>query len=156
MTFRGTHRLSGSSAQSRFPQSSAQKKCVCAQRRPICHCPTESSWARVKCGNLRPAPTKRQNGSDSDLDLQDSIKEQLFGCKLHTLEKKCCSKLDKLKALLEQHTQTGLSLSELLDKTLSLFTLRKTILLHNGYSKYSRDILRLFPDAEEDLCPLLL
>ncbi|KAJ0023124.1 hypothetical protein NQD34_003023, partial [Periophthalmus magnuspinnatus] len=75
-------------------------------------------------------------------------------CKLHVLERKCSSKLERLKALLEQHTQNGIS--ELLDKTLSLFTLRKTILLHSGYSKYSQDILRLFSEAEDDVCPLFL
>lgn len=75
-------------------------------------------------------------------------------CKLHTLEKKCCTGVEKLRALIGEHLQNGIPVSEILEKTKSFLTLRKALLSHNGYSKYSRDILRLFPDAEEDLAPL--
>lgn len=70
------------------------------------------------------------------------------------LEKKCSSALEKLKALIGEHLQNGIPVSDLLEKTKSLLTLRKALLTHNGYSKYSRDILRLFPDQEDDLAPL--
>ncbi|KAM7005336.1 uncharacterized protein LKV04_002103 [Tautogolabrus adspersus] len=90
----------------------------------------------------------------ADLALQDSVKEQLFRCKLSMLEKKCSTALEKVKALIGEHLQNGIPVTELLEKTKSLCTLRKALLTHNGYSKYSRDILRLFPDAEEDLAPL--
>ncbi|KAG7494819.1 hypothetical protein JOB18_038283 [Solea senegalensis] len=90
----------------------------------------------------------------ADLALQDSVKEQLFRCKLHMLERKCCTGVEKLKALLGEHLQSGIPLSELLEKTKSFLTLKKALLSHSGYSKYSRDILRLFPDMEEDLAPL--
>ncbi|KAM8868683.1 uncharacterized protein ACB058_006247 [Synchiropus picturatus] len=90
----------------------------------------------------------------SDLSLQDSMKDQLFRHKLQMLERKCTSGLEKIKSLIEEHVQNGLPVADLLDKTKSFLTLRKTLLSHDGYSKYSRDILRLFPDAEEDLAPL--
>lgn len=70
------------------------------------------------------------------------------------LEKKCSTGVEKLKALIAEHLQNGLPLADLLEKTKSLLTLRKALLTHNGYSKYSRDILRLFPDAEDDVAPL--
>ncbi|XP_070706313.1 uncharacterized protein [Pempheris klunzingeri] len=89
-----------------------------------------------------------------DLALQDSVKEQLFRCKLNLLERKCSSGVEKLKALIGEHLHNGIPVSELLDKTMSFLTLRKALLSHSGYSKYSRDILRLFPDAEEDVAPL--
>lgn len=72
------------------------------------------------------------------------------------LEKKCCTGVEKLKALIGEHLQNGIPVSDLLDKTVSFLTLRKALLSHNGYSKYSRDILRLFPDSEDDVEPLCL
>ncbi|XP_074508070.1 uncharacterized protein LOC141777574 [Sebastes fasciatus] len=89
-----------------------------------------------------------------DLDLQDTLKEQLFRCKLHLLERKCSSGVEKLKALIGEHLQNGTPVLDLVDRTVSFLTLRKALLSHSGYSKYSRDILRLFPDAEEDVAPL--
>lgn len=70
------------------------------------------------------------------------------------LEKKCCTGVEKLRALIEEHLQNGSPVADILEKTKSFLTLRKALLSHSGYSKYSRDILRLFPDAEEDLAPL--
>ncbi|KAK5622712.1 hypothetical protein CRENBAI_025695 [Crenichthys baileyi] len=90
----------------------------------------------------------------TDLALQDTMKEELFRCKLHSLERKCCTGVEKLKALIEAHLQNGFPVSDILEKTKSFLTLRKALLSHNGYSKYSRDILRLFPDAEDDVTPL--
>uniref|UniRef100_A0A3B4UZV6 Si:ch73-21g5.7 n=1 Tax=Seriola dumerili TaxID=41447 RepID=A0A3B4UZV6_SERDU len=75
-------------------------------------------------------------------------------CKLHMLERKCCTGVEKLKALIEEHLHNGIPVSDILEKTKSFLTLRKALLSHSGYSKYSRDILRLFPDAEEDVAPL--
>lgn len=70
------------------------------------------------------------------------------------LEKKCCTGMEKLKALIAEHLQNGLPVGEILEKTKSLLTLRRALLTHSGYSKYSRDILRLFPEAEDDVAPL--
>lgn len=70
------------------------------------------------------------------------------------LEKKCCTGMEKLKALIEGHLQDGIPISDILDKTKSI--MRKSLLMNSGYSKYSRDILRLFPDTEDDLAPLCL
>ncbi|TNN35848.1 hypothetical protein EYF80_053996 [Liparis tanakae] len=90
----------------------------------------------------------------ADLALQDSVKEQLFRCKLHMLERKCSSAVEKLKALIGEHLQSGIPVADMVEKTKALLTLKRALLSHNGYSKYSRDILRLFPDEEEDLAPL--
>lgn len=75
-------------------------------------------------------------------------------CKLHALERKCSGGVEKLKALIGEHLQNGTPVGDILEKTKSLLTLKKVLLSHGGYSKYSRDILRLFPDEEEDLAPL--
>ena len=72
------------------------------------------------------------------------------------LERRCSIGVEKLKAILAEHLQNGIPTSDLLEKTASFFTLRKALLSHNGYSKCSRDILRLFPDSEDDLAPLCL
>ncbi|KAG7226713.1 hypothetical protein INR49_014061 [Caranx melampygus] len=90
----------------------------------------------------------------ADLALQDTVKEQLFRCKLHMLERKCCTGVEKLKALIGEHLHNGIPMADILEKTKSFLTLRKALLSHSGYSKYSRDILRLFPDAEDDVAPL--
>ncbi|KAK2915413.1 hypothetical protein Q8A73_006007 [Channa argus] len=90
----------------------------------------------------------------ADLTLQDSMKEQLFRCKLHSLERKCCIGVEKLKSLIGEHLHNGIPVLDIVEKTKSLLTLKKALLSHNGYSKYSRDILRLFPDAEDDVAPL--
>ena len=70
------------------------------------------------------------------------------------LERKCSTGVEKLRVLIGEHLQNGIPASDLLEKTLSFFTLRKTLLSHNGYSKCSRDILRLFPTSDEDVEPL--
>lgn len=67
---------------------------------------------------------------------------------------KCCTGMEKLKALIEGHLQNGTPISDILDKTRSI--LRKPLLINTGYSKYSRDIPRLFLDTEDDLAPLCL
>ncbi|KAM8914062.1 uncharacterized protein AB9W97_007662 [Spinachia spinachia] len=90
----------------------------------------------------------------ADLALQDSVKEQLFRCKLHVLERKCSGGVEKLKALIGERLHNGIPVGDILEKTKSLLTLKKVLLSLGGYSKYSRDILRLFPDEEEDLAPL--
>ncbi|XP_068170411.1 uncharacterized protein si:ch211-193l2.6 [Antennarius striatus] len=86
----------------------------------------------------------------ADLHLQDSVKEQLFRWKLHTLDRKCCSGVEKLRAVMEAHLQGGVSVQDLLEKTRSFITL----LSPGGYSRTSRDLLRLSPHPEEDLTPL--
>ncbi|TDH14350.1 hypothetical protein EPR50_G00035480 [Perca flavescens] len=104
--------------------------------------------------NFSPQEANLEMALYADLALQDSVKEQLFRCKLHMLERKCSTGVEKLKALIGEHLQNGIPVSDILEKTKSLLTLRKALLSHNGYSKYSRDILRLFPEEEDDLAPL--
>ncbi|KAM9757950.1 uncharacterized protein ACNS7B_005066 [Menidia menidia] len=119
---------------------------------------TQTSAFATSANNARSLPrtegTKLDMALYTDLALQDTVKEELFRCKLHMLERKCCTGVEKLKALVEEHLQNGFPISDMLEKTKSLLTLRKVLLSHSGYSKYSRDILRLFPDGEEDVAPL--
>lgn len=114
----------------------------------------------------------------TDLDLQDSVKEQLFRytfvefcfisfafllfelkrllhrCKLGMWEKKYCTGMEKLKALIEGPLQNGIPISDILDKTTSI--LRKPLLVTSGCSNYCGDIPCLFSDTEDDLAPLCL
>lgn len=58
--------------------------------------------------------------------------------------------MEKLKCALGEYLQNGIS-SDILERAMSLITLKRVLLSHDGYSKYSRDILRLFPDHTEDV-----
>ncbi|TRY87063.1 hypothetical protein DNTS_009152 [Danionella cerebrum] len=71
-----------------------------------------------------------------------------------SLERKCSDGIDQILTLMEQRLHNGASPTDLWDKTISFFTPKKTLLFHNGYSKYSRETLRLFPDSAEDVAPL--
>lgn len=85
------------------------------------------------------------NNSDIFLDCR---------CKLYSLERKCFSKMEKLKSTFEDHLHHGIPASDLLDKTVSFFSLKRALLLHTGYSRCSREILRLAPSPEQDVTPL--
>ncbi|KAL6464928.1 hypothetical protein MHYP_G00272450 [Metynnis hypsauchen] len=87
-----------------------------------------------------------------DIVPQDNI--QFARCKLHSLERKCFSKVEKLKSTLEEHLHNGIPTSDLLEKTVSFFTMKKTMVFPSGYSRCTRDILRLFPSPTEDVAPL--
>ncbi|KAF5899189.1 S-isoprenylcysteine O-methyltransferase [Clarias magur] len=87
-----------------------------------------------------------------DITSQDNIHHAR--CKLHSLERKCFSKVEKLKSSLEEHLHNGIPTSDLLEKTVSFFTMRKALVFHNGYSRCTRDILRLCPSPTEDVTPL--
>lgn len=69
-------------------------------------------------------------------------------------EKKCCTGMEKLKALIEGPLQNGIPISDILDKTRSI--LRKPLLVTSGCSNYCGDIPCLFSDTEDDLAPLCL
>ncbi|XP_073732556.1 uncharacterized protein [Misgurnus anguillicaudatus] len=87
-----------------------------------------------------------------DITPQDNI--HYARCKLYSLERKCFSKMEKLKSTFEDHLYHGIPASDILDKTVSFFSLKRPLLLHNGYSRCSRDILRLSPSVEKDVAPL--
>uniref|UniRef100_A0A3Q3AYX7 Si:ch73-21g5.7 n=1 Tax=Kryptolebias marmoratus TaxID=37003 RepID=A0A3Q3AYX7_KRYMA len=72
-------------------------------------------------------------------------------CKM--LERKCTDKAQRLCSSLESQLSTGMSGSDMWDKTVSLFTVRKTFVFHNGYTKSSRDALRLLRSPAEDVAP---
>lgn len=73
-----------------------------------------------------------------------------------SLERKCSDGVEQMMDVLGQRTHNGVSPTDLWGKTLSFFTPKKTLLFHNGYSKYSRETLRLFPDSAEDVAPLCI
>lgn len=75
-------------------------------------------------------------------------------CKVMVLERKCADGAAKLRSALEAQLSAGISTSEARDRALSLFALKKALIFHNGYSKSSREALRLFPSAAEDVLPL--
>ncbi|KAG9260217.1 hypothetical protein AMEX_G26449 [Astyanax mexicanus] len=87
-----------------------------------------------------------------DIAPQDNI--QFARCKLHSLERKCFSKVEKLKLTLEEHLQNGIPASDLLEKTVSFFAMKKAVVFPGGYSRCTRDVLRMCPSPTEDVEPL--
>lgn len=77
-------------------------------------------------------------------------------CKMMSLERKCSDGVEQMMDVLGQRMHNGVSPTDLWGKTLSFFTPKKTLLFHNGYSNYSRETLRLFPDSAEDVAPLCI
>lgn len=75
-------------------------------------------------------------------------------CKLMALERRCTDSVEHIKTVLEVRLHSDVSHTHLWDKTVSFFTPKKTPIFHDGYSKYSRETLRLFPDPDEDVIPL--
>ncbi|CAL8383504.1 unnamed protein product [Boreogadus saida] len=92
----------------------------------------------------------------SELVLQHTIKEQQIRCRLHMLERKCSTGVEKLRVLIGGHLQNGIPAADILEKTVSFFTVRKALLSHNGYSRCTREFLRLSSASDEDVAPLCL
>ena len=77
-------------------------------------------------------------------------------CKMMSLERRCSDGAGKLRAALEsQLLHSDLSGADVWDKTVAFFAVKKALLLSpGGYSKSSRDAIRFFPKASEDVAPL--
>ncbi|ROI15561.1 hypothetical protein DPX16_2508 [Anabarilius grahami] len=75
-------------------------------------------------------------------------------CKLYSLERKCFSKVEKLKSSFEDHLHHGIPASDILEKTVSFFSSKKALIFPSGYSRCSRELLRLSPSPEQDVTPL--
>lgn len=75
-------------------------------------------------------------------------------CKMMILERKCTDRAVRLRSTLESHLSTGMSSSDVWDKTVSFFTVKAAFIFHNGYTKSSREAMRLFPSPSEDVSPL--
>ncbi|KAJ4934473.1 hypothetical protein JOQ06_007266 [Pogonophryne albipinna] len=75
-------------------------------------------------------------------------------CKMMVLERKCTDRAVRLRSALENQLNSGVSSADVWDKTLSFFTVKKALIFQNGYSKSSREALRLFPSPAEDVAPL--
>lgn len=66
-------------------------------------------------------------------------------CKMMILERKCTDRAVRLRSTLESHLSTGMSSSDVWDKTVSFFTVKKAFIFHNGYTKSSREAMRAVP-----------
>ena len=75
-------------------------------------------------------------------------------CKVSVLERKCTDRAVRLCSTLEGHLSTGMTSSDMWDKTVSFFAVKKALIFHNGYNKSSREAMRLFPSPAEDVAPL--
>ncbi|KAK2851202.1 hypothetical protein Q5P01_007478 [Channa striata] len=75
-------------------------------------------------------------------------------CKMLILERKCTDRAVRLRTAVESQLNTGASRSEMWDKTVSFFTVKKALIFHNGYNQTSRTALRLLPSSAEDVAPL--
>ncbi|KAG7519464.1 hypothetical protein JOB18_009337 [Solea senegalensis] len=75
-------------------------------------------------------------------------------CKMMVLERKCTDKAVRLRSVLESQLDSGVSSSDMWDKTVSFFAVKKALIFHNGFTKSSREALRLFPSSAEDVAPL--
>ena len=74
-----------------------------------------------------------------------------------SLERVCSDGVVRLRTAMESQLHTGITSGDLWDKTVSFFAIKKVPLFPSGYTKHSREALRLFPSvAEEDVVPLLL
>ncbi|KAJ8359362.1 hypothetical protein SKAU_G00158870 [Synaphobranchus kaupii] len=82
------------------------------------------------------------------------MKDQRTRCKLLSLERQCSSSLERLKTTVVVQCQNGVPTMDVWEKALSLFTIRKAVLFHNGYSRCSRQALRLSHAPSEDVAPL--
>ncbi|XP_068607615.1 uncharacterized protein si:ch211-193l2.6 [Brachionichthys hirsutus] len=75
-------------------------------------------------------------------------------CKMMVLERKCTDRVIRLRSAVESQLSTGTSTSDVWDKTVSFFTLKKALIFHNGYNRTSRAAMQLFPSPAEDAAPL--
>ncbi|KAK2874803.1 hypothetical protein Q8A67_021956 [Cirrhinus molitorella] len=121
-----------------------------------------SDWLRGERSELQLKHSDQQESASvmttyMDMSFQSSIKTQHVQharCVLTCLERKCGYSLEKLKCALGEYLQNGIHTSDLLERAVSFITLKRVLLSHDGYSRYSRDILRLFPDHTEDVAAL--
>uniref|UniRef100_A0A3P8WTQ7 Si:ch73-21g5.7 n=1 Tax=Cynoglossus semilaevis TaxID=244447 RepID=A0A3P8WTQ7_CYNSE len=74
-------------------------------------------------------------------------------CKVMALERKCTDKALRLRSALESQLDSGISTSDIWEKTTSLLTVKKALIFPNGFTKSSRDAMRLFPSPAEDVAP---
>lgn len=74
--------------------------------------------------------------------------------KVMILERRCTDRALKLRTAVESQLSGGVSTSDVWDRTLSFFAVKKALIFPNGYNKSSREAIRLFPSAAEDVLPL--
>lgn len=62
--------------------------------------------------------------------------------------------MEKLKSSFEDHLHHGIPASDILEKTVSFFSSKKALIFPSGYSRCSRELLRLSPSPDQDVTPL--
>ncbi|KAF3860238.1 hypothetical protein F7725_000493 [Dissostichus mawsoni] len=77
-----------------------------------------------------------------------------FSCSMLVLMREKQDRAVRLRSALESQLNSGVSSADVWDKTVSFFTVKKALIFQNGYSKSSREALRLFPSPAEDVAPL--
>ncbi|KAG7478416.1 hypothetical protein MATL_G00080660 [Megalops atlanticus] len=82
------------------------------------------------------------------------MKDRRTRCKLLSLERTCSDGVERLRTAVGVHLQNGVSSLDVWEKAVSLLAVKKAVLFHNGYSRYSRQTLRLSPTPCEDVAPL--
>ncbi|KAM3617114.1 uncharacterized protein V6R79_002411 [Siganus canaliculatus] len=70
------------------------------------------------------------------------------------LERKCSDRAARLHSAVQSQLSAGVSSSDVWDKTVSFFTVKKALIFHNGFNKYSKEAMRLFPAPADDVAPL--
>ncbi|KAL4597510.1 hypothetical protein GN956_G25978 [Arapaima gigas] len=118
--------------------------------------PHKYRWAATLEPGTPDRPAIRHSGTRSGPQSSGgAMKDRRFGCKILSLERKCSSGVGRLKSTIEDHLHGGgLPSPDIWEKTLSFLSVKKAPLFHNGYSRCSREALRLFPDPADDVAPL--
>ncbi|XP_077461603.1 uncharacterized protein LOC144077606 [Stigmatopora argus] len=77
-------------------------------------------------------------------------------CKVMLMERKCTDKAVRVRTALQRQLSAGMSSSssDAWDRTVSFFAVKKALIFHNGYTKSSREALRVFPSSADDVTPL--
>lgn len=70
------------------------------------------------------------------------------------LERQCTDRAVRLRTALESQLNNRVPCSDVWDKTVFFFTVKKALIFHNGYNKTSREAMKLFSSPAEDMAPL--
>ncbi|KAF6735525.1 hypothetical protein FQA47_020016 [Oryzias melastigma] len=80
--------------------------------------------------------------------------QQTTMCRVSLFERKCVERAGRIRSTLERQLSAGTISSDVWDKTISFFTIKRALILHDGYGKCSRKAMRLIASAAEDVAPL--
>ncbi|MED6263065.1 hypothetical protein CHARACLAT_000479 [Characodon lateralis] len=75
-------------------------------------------------------------------------------CKMSILERKCTNKAERLRSALESQLCAGMSTSDVWDRTVSFFTIKRAFIFHRSFTRAPREVMRLLHSPAEDVMPL--